>query len=72
MVKTPLIVMSCPSLQSKEQINGDIAEIGQYSKIFQNNVGASHKSSMNHITAQQMEVNALVKMVMCSTEPSSI
>lgn len=72
MVKTPLIVMSCPSQQSKEQINGDIAEIGQYSKIFQNNVGASHKSSMNHITAQQMEVNALVKVVMSSMVSNSL
>jgi hypothetical protein len=58
------------SQTSKEQVVMVLQEFGLTLQIFQNNVGASLKSSMNHITAQAMEVNAHVKMVMCSTVPN--
>lgn len=63
-------VLKLISQTSKEQVVMVMQEFGLTSQIFQNNVGASLKSSMNHITAQAMEVNAHVKMVMCSTVPN--
>jgi hypothetical protein len=45
--------------------------LGKISKYFQSNVGASLKPNMIHITALKMEVNALVRMVMCSMVPST-
>ena len=69
MVKTPLLVKN-PSSQIRRI--EDIPENGKTLQTFQSNVGASQKLSMIHIIALKMEVNALVQMVMCSTEPSSI
>lgn len=69
MVKIPYLVQNKPSAVERTE---DIPEYGKTSQTFQSNVGASLKISMIHIIALKMEVNALVKMVMSSTVPSTL